>query len=63
VAQGPSLRVFPFKIIRKPNYPHHFAERPLCLLQIKSWSAKFPTEPWNLKIVPNIALATSKNYK
>jgi hypothetical protein len=30
---------------------------------MKPWSAKFPVEPWNPKIIPDIALDTCRNYK
>jgi hypothetical protein len=41
----------------------NFAKRPLSFFEISPQSTKFQEDPWFSKIIPDIALDTSKNYK
>jgi hypothetical protein len=41
----------------------NFAKWPLGFIEISPQSIKFHEDPWFSKIIPDIALATSKNYK
>jgi hypothetical protein len=47
----------------KIDYSGNSAKRPLGFFEIKPQSIKFQEDPWFSKIVPHIALATSRNYK
>jgi hypothetical protein len=52
-----------FKNKSKNSYFGKFAKRPLGFFEISPLSTKFKEDPWFLKIIPDIALATSRNYK
>jgi hypothetical protein len=41
----------------------NFAKRPLSFFEISLQSTKFQEDPWFSKIILDIALDTSKNYK
>jgi hypothetical protein len=47
----------------KFDYSRNFAKRPLGFFEIKQPSTKFQEGPRFLKIIPNLALATSRNYR
>jgi hypothetical protein len=49
---------FPLKNKSQPKIQSSFAKIPLSLLEIKTHSTISITEPWNLKIISNIVLAT-----
>jgi hypothetical protein len=51
------------KINLKFDYSENFAKRPLRFFEIKPQSTKFQEDPWFLKIILNLALATSRNYR
>jgi hypothetical protein len=56
-------RILSSKINPKFNYSRNFARGPSVSLKSSHSSQKFQEDPWFLKIIPDIALATSKNYK
>jgi hypothetical protein len=55
--------ILPLKKISKTDNPCQLYKEPPAFFQIDLQSRKFHEEPWFLKIIPDIALATSKNYK
>jgi hypothetical protein len=56
-------RILSSKINLKFDYFGNFAKRPLDFFEIKLQSTEFPEDLWFLKIIPDLALATSRNYK
>jgi hypothetical protein len=56
-------RFFNSRINPKIGYVMNFAKWPLGFIEISPQSIKFHEDPWFSKIIPDIALATSKNYK
>jgi hypothetical protein len=50
-------------MIPKPENSCHFTKKPLYLFKINLQSTDFQEAPQILEIIPDIALATSKNYK
>jgi hypothetical protein len=54
--------ILSLKINPKFDYSGNFAKRPLGFFEIKPQSTKFQKDPWFSKIIPDLALATSRNY-
>jgi hypothetical protein len=54
---------FDSRINQKFGYFRSFAKKPLGFFEISPQSTKFQEDPWFFKIIPDIALATSRNYK
>jgi hypothetical protein len=50
------------KINPKFDYSRNFTKRPLDFFDIKPQSTKFQEDPWFLKIIPDLTLATSRYY-
>jgi hypothetical protein len=55
--------IFPLKKISETDNPCQQYKEPPAFSKIDPQSTKFLEHPWFLKIIPDIALATSRNYK